>query len=114
MPHAVVDASDVEAINGVFKPLRPALGVSAFGINELELPPGAEGPVHDHLKDGQEEVYAVVRGGGTLKVDGQEVGLVPGRYVFLPPDSSRQMVAGPDGLAWIGIGCQPGAFHPER
>lgn len=115
MPHQIVDASEIEAVNGVFKPLRQPLGLTAFGINQLELPPSAEGPEHDHGGDGQEEVYAIIRGGGTIRIDGQEHSLEPGQYVFLAPGTSRQMVAGPDGLAWIGVGCQPGAYvAPQR
>jgi quercetin dioxygenase-like cupin family protein len=114
MTHAIVDAQTVEAQHGVFKSLRGPLGVTAFGINELELPPGAEGPEHDHTKDGQEEVYAIVRGGGTIRVDGNEIELRPGHYVYLSPEARRQMVAGDQGLAWIGIGCQPGAFQPQQ
>ena len=88
--------------------------LSAFGINELELPPGAEGPEHDHAKDGQEEVYVIVRGSGTIRVDGTETELRPGVYVFLSPDARRQMVAGGEGLAWVGVGCRPGAFAPQQ
>ena len=113
MTHTIVDAKTVEAQHGVFKPLRQQLGVTAFGINELELPPGAEGPEHDHTKDGQEEVYVIVRGSGKIKVDGKEENLEPGYYVALPPESRRQMIAGDKGLAWVGVGCQPGAFKPE-
>jgi quercetin dioxygenase-like cupin family protein len=114
MAHAIVDASSIEPLHGVLRPLRQPLGVTAFGINELELPPGAEGPEHDHAQDGQEEVYVIVRGGGTVRVDGTEAELVPGRFVFLSPDARRQMVAGPQGLAWVGVGCQPGAFRPQQ
>ena len=110
MPYQIVDAGQVEAVNGVFKPLRQPLGVTAFGINQLELPGGAEGPEHDHGGDGQEEVYAIVRGSGTIRVEGEERELSPGQFVYLAPGTSRQMVAGPDGLAWIGVGCQPGAY----
>jgi quercetin dioxygenase-like cupin family protein len=114
MAFSVVDAGEIEARNGVFKPLRQALGVSAFGINQLELPPNAEGPEHDHSGDGQEEVYAVVRGSGTVKIGDEEHELRPGVFVFTSPDQSRQMRAGPDGLAWIGIGSQPGGFTPRQ
>ena len=114
MPYEIVDASEIEAVNGVFKPLRPSLGLTAFGINQLELSSNAEGPEHDHGEDGQEEVYAIVRGGGRIRVEGQERDLHPGQFVFLAPGTSRQMVAGPDGLAWIGVGCQPGAYRAER
>jgi quercetin dioxygenase-like cupin family protein len=78
--------------------------VSSFKVNRLELPAGAEGPEHDHAADGEEEVYAVLEGGGTLRVDGEEVTLSPGVFVFCSPEARRQMVAGDSGLTWIGIG----------
>ena len=114
MAHQIVDANDVEAKNGVFKPLRGPLGVSAFGINQLDFPPGREGPEHDHSGDGQEEVYAIVSGSGTIRIEGEDHELRPGQFVFLSPDTRRQMVAGPDGLSWIGIGCQPGGYTPRQ
>ena len=43
-----------------FRKVRPGLGVTAFGINALVLPPGYTTPVHYH--DEQEEVYFVHRG----------------------------------------------------
>ena len=55
MAYNVVDANDSEARNGVFKPLRQPLGVTAFGINQLELGANVEGPEHDHSGDNQEE-----------------------------------------------------------
>jgi len=113
MTHAIVDKNEVEARRGVFRPLRSALGVTAFGLNQLELPPGGEGPEHDHTGDGQEEVYAIIGGSGKAIIDGEEHELRPGHFVFTSPEARRQMVAGPDGLAWIGIGCRPGAYQPE-
>jgi len=104
MPHKLVDASEIEAQHGVFRALSGPLGVSTFKVNRLELPAGAEGPEHDHAADGEEEVYAVLEGGGTLRVDGEEVALSPGVFVFCSPEARRQMVAGDSGLTWIGIG----------
>jgi quercetin dioxygenase-like cupin family protein len=100
----VVDASDVEASHGVFRGLSGPLGVGAFKVNRLELAAGAEGPEHDHAGDGEEEVYAVIGGGGTLLADGEEIALRPGHFVFCSPETRRQMRAGKDGLVWIGIG----------
>lgn len=122
MAHQVVSANDVAAhdvaewghvdVQGVFRPVGEILGISAFGLNELELAPEAEGPEHDHRRDEQEEVYVVIRGGGKIRVEGTEHELHPGQYVFLPPDAKRQMIAGAEGLAWLGIGCKPGAYEP--
>src|ERR1017187_5363060 len=104
MTYKLVQASDVEASHGVFRALSDPLGVGAFRINQLELPPGHEGPEHDHTGDGQEEVYAVVSGGGTLRIDGEEISLKPGSYVFCSPESRRQIKAGDEGLVFVGIG----------
>ena len=108
MPYAVVDGKDVEpGYGGVFKQIRRRLGVSAFGINQVDLPPGAAGREHDHAESGQEEVYLVLAGSGIMRVDGDEVPLEPGRYVFVSAASTRQPVAGPDGLSWVVVGAPP-------
>jgi quercetin dioxygenase-like cupin family protein len=104
MAYTVVHADEVEARNGRFRPLTDPLQVTRFRINRLEFGPGQEGPEHDHTADGQEEVYAVVGGSGTLRVDGDEIALRPGHFAFFPPEARRQMIAGDDGLVWIGIG----------
>jgi quercetin dioxygenase-like cupin family protein len=104
MDATVIHANDVESPNGVFRGLSGPLGVSGFRVNRLELPAGGEGPEHDHASNGQEEVYAIVAGSGVLRLGDEEIALRPGHFAFLPPDVRRQMVAGDDGLAWIGIG----------
>jgi quercetin dioxygenase-like cupin family protein len=104
MDAVVVHAEEVEAQHGVFRGLTDPLGVSGFRVNRLELAAGAEGPEHDHSSNGQEEVYAIVGGGGVLRLGEREVALRPGHFVFLPPEVRRQLVAGDEGLIWIGIG----------
>ena len=104
MAYQVIDANEVEASHGVFRGLTTPLGVSAFKINRLELEAGGEGPEHDHSSNGEQEVYAIVAGSGTLRVDGGEVELRPGVFVYCSPEARRQMCAGAEGLVWIGIG----------
>ena len=43
-----------------FRKIRPALGVEAFGVNAVVLPPGYESAPHYH--DRQEELYLVLDG----------------------------------------------------
>src|SRR5260221_12563265 len=104
MAHMVIDANDIEASHGVFRGLSAPLGVGKFKVNRLELQPGGEGPVHDHAANGEEEGYAVVGGSGTLLVDGEEIALRPGQFVFCSPDAQRQTRAGAEGLVWFGTG----------
>ena len=105
--YQLVDVRQVEARNGIFRALTDQLGVAGFRINQLELAPGAEGLEHDHIENDQEEVYAVVAGSGVLRTGGDEIPLHAGHFVHLPPDVHRQMVAGDQGLTWIGIGSAP-------
>lgn len=102
--YTVVDASDVEAMRGAFRKMRLALGTNAFGINQIELPPGASGPEHDEEDTTHEEVYVVIAGTGTLSVAGEEVALEAGRYVRVGPTVSRQMTAGDGGITFIAVG----------
>jgi quercetin dioxygenase-like cupin family protein len=46
----------------------------------------------------------VLEGSGTLRVDGEEIALAPGMFVFCSPEARRQVVAGESGLTFIGIG----------
>ena len=52
-----------------FRKIRRALGVTAFGVNALVMPAGAEGIHHYH--DVQDELYFVHRGTGRFEVDGE-------------------------------------------
>jgi quercetin dioxygenase-like cupin family protein len=104
MSYVIVHADDVEAYGGSFRALTAPLQVEGFAINRLELEPDKEAPDHNHRSDGQEEVYAVIAGSGTLRVDDEEVPVKPGDFVRCSPEAQRQMIAGSDGLVWIGIG----------
>jgi uncharacterized cupin superfamily protein len=83
-----------------------ALGIRAFGLYQVELPPGGETVAHDHTHDRAEDAYAFVAGSGHVIVDGEEVEAVPGRFVAVSPESTRLVRAGGAGLAFIAI-CAP-------
>ena len=115
MSHTVVDAADVEPSFGVFRKMRLALGASGFGINQVELPPGASGREHDEIEGGQEEVYVVLTGSGVMRIDGQDVALVPGRWLRVDPGHTRKPIAGSEGLTLIMVGGTPGrGFVPRN
>jgi quercetin dioxygenase-like cupin family protein len=50
-----------------FRKVRKALGVTAFGVNALVLPPGYEGFFHYH--DEQDELYFVHKGTARFEVE---------------------------------------------
>ena len=97
------DDPSIESFRGIFLKIRKALGTTAFGINELRMPPGYVGLEHDESKTGHEEVYVVLSGSGTATIDGEREGIAPGDYLLVSADSTRKIVAGPDGLRFIVI-----------
>lgn len=111
MAYRALDASDVELTWGTFRMIRRELGGSAFGLNQIDFPPGKVGPEHHELESGEEEVYYCISGSGTLTIDGDDVELVPGRYILVSPDSKRRPTAGPDGMSLLCVGGVPGGIY---
>jgi uncharacterized cupin superfamily protein len=114
MSYKSVDAAMVAPAPGPHPAASPydkgvgtALGVRAFGIYQVDLPPGAETVQHDHTGDGAEDVYAVIGGHGVVVVDGQDVPVWPGRFIAVTQDSTRHVRAGNDGLVFIAICATP-------
>ena len=94
---------------GAMRFVRRELGVGAFGINWIELPPDAVGREHDESHTGQEEVNVVIRGSGTYRVDGEELPVREGDFLRFDPVTTRCPVAGPNGMTLIAVGAPPGA-----
>lgn len=106
--------SGPHAIPGIeFRPAGKALGVKAWGMNVLSIEPGCTGyPKHDHAKDGQEEVYVVLRGGGTLEAAGEQLALEQGTLARVGPALERTIHPGPEGIVLLALGGTPGKPYP--
>jgi quercetin dioxygenase-like cupin family protein len=73
-----------------FRKIRPAIGVTAFGINAIVLPPGTETGRHFH--DRQQEVYFVHRGRLEMELgDGARIALTPGSVVRVDAPTVRML-----------------------
>ena len=98
----------------VWKPVRKALGVSAFGINAYTAANAGDEVVEDHTEEslGHEEIYAVVAGHATFTVDGEDVDAPAGTLVFLDdPKQRRHAVAKKAGTTVLAIGGTPGVHE---
>jgi uncharacterized cupin superfamily protein len=104
----------IESIQGVFFKMRRALGTTAFGINEVRVPPGGTGREHDEADTGHEEVYAVLEGAGTFAIDGENIAVSAGDYLRVDAAATRQVSGGPQGLRFIVIGAQPKPAYDGR
>jgi mannose-6-phosphate isomerase-like protein (cupin superfamily) len=100
------------AFGGSFVKARAELGVSAFGIQIIQLPPDFNDyPEHDHVDDGQEEVYLALGGSGSIEIDGERVELGPDVFVRVGPSARRKIFSGPDGLRILALGGAPGEAY---
>jgi mannose-6-phosphate isomerase-like protein (cupin superfamily) len=104
--YAVVDVGDLEAEGpgGMVRKVRRAVDAKAFGFNYFIFPPDQEGREHDHGDSNLEEVYFVVKGSGTMRIDGEEVELRPGRFLRVDPAVTRLPISGADGLEFVTFG----------
>jgi len=95
---------------------RSGLGVTAFGMQIIVLPPNANRyPEHDHSYDGQEEVYLILTGSATLEAGGEEHALEPGVFARVGPDEKRRVFTGAEPAEILILGGVPGkAFEPVQ
>jgi uncharacterized cupin superfamily protein len=84
----VVALDDMER-NGNWALVRRALGLRAFGMNIVDIPPGGTIPEHDEAGRDQEEVFTTLEGSPSLVVDGEAVPLPAGTFARLDPQVVR-------------------------
>jgi quercetin dioxygenase-like cupin family protein len=83
--------------------------VQAFGMQVENFPPHFEHfPEHDHVEDGQEEVYTALSGAATLYADGQQHELVPGTFARVGPGVTRRITTGDQPVQLLAVGGTPG------
>jgi mannose-6-phosphate isomerase-like protein (cupin superfamily) len=90
-----------------FRKVRQALGVTAFGVNAIVMPPRYEGFLHFHEQ--QDELYFVHRGTARVDVDGTEHLVGPGGLVHVESTTPRRISnAGDEDLVVLVIGGKGG------
>ena len=78
-----------------FRKVRHALGVTAFGVNAIVMPPGFEGFHHYH--DLQDELYFVHSGRARVEIEGEVRELGPGGLLHVESTTPRKVSnASPD------------------
>lgn len=105
--------SDMQASHGGgFVKARAELGVTAFGMQVIQLPAGFEGyPEHDHAESGQEEVFVTLAGSGWMEIEGERAEMDPETLIRVAADIRRKVFAGPQGLRMLVIGGCPGEAY---
>jgi mannose-6-phosphate isomerase-like protein (cupin superfamily) len=90
-----------------FRKVREPLGVTAFGVNALVMPPGFEGFLHYH--DEQDELYFVHSGEARIEVDGEVRDLGPGGLFHAESATPRKISnPGDEDLVFLVVGAKDG------
>ena len=105
--------SDLPEIwDGFAKLVREGLGITAFGVQIMDLPPDYETKSHDEADSGQQELYVGMRGAGAVVIAGGErLPLDPEHLVRVDAGVGRVLTSGPDGLRVLCIGGVPGGAY---
>ena len=100
---------ELESYAGQFLYAGKGLGVTAWGMNVLKLPPNwADYPDHDHTTDEQEEVYVVLQGSARLEAGGESWRLEPGLLVRVGSGQKHKIFPSGEGVTILAIGGAPG------
>ncbi len=106
------DRGDGGHLGGAFKLARAELGVEAFGLQVMDLPPNLDQfPEHDHVENGQQEVYVVMSGSGEIEIDGERHKIDPETIAMVGPEAKRTFFTGPEPMRVLAIGGTPGKAY---
>jgi uncharacterized cupin superfamily protein len=107
--------SEIDAsMSGGFKHVGKDLGLSAFGINVIDMPAGYDGyPDHDHSEDGQEELYIPLSGRAVMETGGERHVLEPGMVIRVGPGEKRKLITEDERVRVLAIGGTPGKAYPS-
>ena len=82
---------------------KGALEMEKGGVTYYKLGPDFH-PPFGHKHEEQEEVYVLISGSATVKVEDEEVALRALDAIRLAPDATRALRSGPDGCELIAFG----------
>jgi len=99
--------------DGFLRMVRPGLGLTAFGVNIMNLPPDYTTRSHDESSSGQEELYVRLAGAGWIVLDdsGERLALDEEHLAAVGPGVARSLASGPEGLRVLCVGSTPGAAY---
>jgi len=79
------------------------LGLEKSAFSYQRLAPGFRQPF-GHKHEQQEEVYVILNGGGRIKLDDEILEVEQWDAIRIPPEVTRGVEAGPDGIELLAIG----------
>ncbi len=119
-PFSTAHIEELERVpleHGDWRPIRRALGVTAFGINAYSADSVGAALIEPHDETspgagGHEEVYLVVTGTAAFTVDGKALEATAGTMVLVQPGVTREAVAVEAPATVLVLGGRPGSAMP--
>jgi mannose-6-phosphate isomerase-like protein (cupin superfamily) len=119
-PYRVASLDGLDRVplqEGVWRPVRRALGATAFGVNAYSADEVGAPLIEEHDErspgaGGHEELYVVLRGAAEFTVGGDPVHAPAGTMVLVEPAVMRSAVATEAGTTVLVVGGRPGAALP--
>jgi uncharacterized cupin superfamily protein len=97
--------------DGFAKLVRTGMGIRAFGVQIMDLPPDYTTGSHDEADSGQEELYVALGGSGAVVAGEERLPLDPEHLVRVDAGVPRVLTSGPEGLRVLCVGGVPGAAY---
>ena len=92
-----------------WKSVRHQFGITGFGVNAVTKDAGnVLIPEHDETESGQQELYFVHAGEVKATLDGEEVTVPAGSFVYCEPGAKRKFESAASPTTLIVIGGTPG------
>ena len=95
--------------DGFAKLVRAGLGITAFGVQIMDLPPDYVTESHDESETGQQELYVALHGAGAVVTGDRRLPLDPEHVVRVDAGVDRRLASGAGGLRVLCVGGIPGA-----
>ena len=93
----------------VLLPLRRRVGFHPFGVNCWTAPAVGSHVIERHYeRDGDDELYVVVRGHATFTVGDETFDASPGTLVHVTPGTLREAIADEEETVVLAVGAKPG------
>jgi AraC-like ligand binding domain len=100
-----------------WKPVRRFFGIGSFGTNVARATKAGDMLTHDHdeAEARHEELFLIVSGHATYRVNGEEIDAPSGTFLYVPdPAVVRGAVAREAGTTMLVVGAEPGCvFTPS-
>jgi quercetin dioxygenase-like cupin family protein len=100
--------------NATWRLARKTLGTDCFGYNLVDIGPGGQIPEHNHGNSGEVEVYVILEGDATIRLDGEDYPAPAGTFASIDAPTNRTILNHSEGpVTALLIGVLPdGGYEP--